>query len=186
MRRALATFLLGWFVVVGFAPSATATDGGTDPDNPPPDSCFEVNADGDLPTCTYDGSQWQRSYPSTTDGIPGGFVAFAVLAVLVGVGFTVYKVSMARDMARQTGMDPDQATAMTLLTDDGLSATYLAANLRPPSGATPARQEPGPADGAVAGRTVSERLAELESLREKGQVTQAEYDERRAAILGSL
>jgi hypothetical protein len=33
---------------------------------------------------------------------------------------------------------------------------------------------------------VTERLAELESLKEQGLVTQAEYDERRAAILGSL
>jgi hypothetical protein len=33
---------------------------------------------------------------------------------------------------------------------------------------------------------VSERLAELESLKKQGLVTQAEYDERRAAILESL
>jgi hypothetical protein len=33
---------------------------------------------------------------------------------------------------------------------------------------------------------VTQRLAERESLREQGLVTQAEYDERRAAILKSL
>ena len=72
-------------------------------------------------------------------------------------------------------MDADEATAMTLLSDDGLDATYLASNLRPGQ-----PQEGGP------GRSVTERLAELESLKQPGLVTQAEYDERRAAILGSL
>ena len=33
---------------------------------------------------------------------------------------------------------------------------------------------------------LTDRVAELDSLREQGAVTQAEYDERRAAILGSL
>jgi hypothetical protein len=109
----------------------------------------------------------------------GGFGAFGVLFVLVivvGIGITIYKVAMARDLARKSGMDEDQATAMTLLTDDGLEATYLASNLRPPGAGT----------ASTSARPVSERLAELESLHDQGLVTQAEYDERRAAILGSL
>lgn len=57
----------------------------------------------------------------------------------------------------------------------GPDATSLASNLRPGQ-----PQEGGP------GRSVTERLAELESLKQPGLVTQAEYDERRAAILGSL
>jgi hypothetical protein len=105
----------------------------------------------------------------------GTFAAFFVIAVLVGIGITVYKVSMARKMATRSGMDADEATAMTLLSDDGLDATYLASNMRPGQ-----PQEGGP------GRTVTERLAELESLKQQGLVTQAEYDERRAAILESL
>jgi hypothetical protein len=99
-----------------------------------------------------------------------------VLVGLVGLAITIYKVAMARDLARRSGMDENQATAMTLLEDDGLEATYLASNLRPqtqPSGTTPAR-------------SVTERLAELDALKAAGTVTQAEYDERRAAILGSL
>jgi len=116
-------------------------------------------------------------------GSPGGFGGFGVVFVLfalVGVGITIYKVAMARDMARKSGMDPDQATAMTLLSDDGLDATYLASNLRPP----PAPTAEAPSSAPT--RTTAERLAELSALLEQGLVTQAEYDERRAAILGSI
>jgi hypothetical protein len=109
-------------------------------------------------------------------GFGDTFAAFFVIALLVGIGITVYKVSMARKMAQRSGMDEGEATAMTLLSDDGLDATYLASNLRP----GPPSQEGGP------GRSVTERLAELESLKQQGLVTQAEYDERRAAILESL
>jgi hypothetical protein len=82
---------------------------------------------------------------------------------------------MARKMAERSGMDANEATAMTLLSDDGLDATYLASNLRPGQ-----PQEGGP------GRSVSERLTEVESLKQQGLVTQAEYDERRTAVLDSL
>jgi hypothetical protein len=113
-----------------------------------------------------------------SDGVGfGAFGVIFVLVIVVGIGITIYKVTMARDLARKSGMDEDQATAMTLLTDDGLEATYLASNLRPPGASTPA---------STSARPVSERLAELESLHDQGLVTQAEYDERRAAILGSL
>lgn len=104
------------------------------------------------------------------------FAVFFVIALVIGIGITIYKVSMARKMAERSGMDADEATAMTLLSDDGLDATYLASNLRPGQ----PQQQGGP------GRSVSERLAELESLKKQGLVTQAEYDERRAAILESL
>jgi len=116
-------------------------------------------------------------------GGSGGFGVVVVLAVLLGIGITIYKVAMARDLAEKSGMDPDQATAMTLLTDDGLEATYLASNLRPPAG--PAADPPA-AGTALPARTTAERLQELDALREQGLVTQAEYDERRAAILGSI
>ncbi len=175
MRRVVAAVLIAWAIAVAGVAPATAD---ADPANPP-DSCFEPNADGDLPTCTFDGDDWNRSYPDE-DGM-GGFAVLFVLAALASVGFTIYKVSMARDMARKAGMDPGQATAMTLLTDDGLEATYLASNLRP------SRDEHDQSTDSESGeRTVTERLAELETLRDQGLVTQGEYDQRRAAILGSL
>jgi hypothetical protein len=115
-------------------------------------------------------------------GPPDAFVGLFVLGLLVSVGIMIYKVTMARDLARKSGMDPDQATAMTLLEDDGLEATYLASNLRP---SQPGHASPPPPPPA-AERSVTDRLAELESLRAQDLVTQSEYDARRAAILDSL
>jgi hypothetical protein len=174
MRRVLATLLLGGVLVLTCAAAAWSVDG--DGATDPPDSCFEPNEQGELPTCTDTGSGWEPVYPEQDEGIPDGFVVLIVLGVIAGGAVTVYMVFLARAMARRSGMDPDQATAMTLLTDDGLEATYLASNLRP--------QPSAPAPDAS--RTVSQRLAELESLQEQGLVTRTEYDARRAAILDSL
>ena len=115
-------------------------------------------------------------------GLPSGFAAFFVLALLVGVAVTVWKVSTARRLATQSGMDPGMATQMTLLTDDGLDATYLAANLRQhPSNA------PGPGQASPSTTpTATGRLEELKTLLDRGLVTQAEYDERRKAIIDSV
>src|SRR5690349_9111930 len=78
-----------------------------DPDNPP-DMCFKTNEFGDLPTCTYADGQWQRSYEGDIGmggGGPGaGFAGFFVLALIVGIAITVWRVSTARRMARQAGM----------------------------------------------------------------------------------
>jgi hypothetical protein len=159
----------------GAAPSYAA---GGDP-GPAPDSCFEPNANGDLPTCTSDGGPWVPTYDDSSppDGVPGSFIGFVVLAMLVGGGFTIYKVTMARRLATDSGMDPGQATAMTLLNEDGLAATYLAANLRSSTPAAPA---------AAAHRSASERLAELQQLKDAGTLTEAEYAERRKAIVDSI
>lgn len=113
-------------------------------------------------------------------GPPAGFVAFAVIAVLLGIGTTVYKVSTARRMASDSGMNPDDATAMTLLSDDGFEATYLAANLR---GQVTPSASPAP---VAAPASVAERLRQLQELRDQGLVTPEEYDARRARILDSL
>ncbi|MGZ4437405.1 MAG: SHOCT domain-containing protein [Nocardioides sp.] len=112
-------------------------------------------------------------------GIPGSFGAFFVLALLIGVGVTIFKVVTARSMARRSGLDPDQATAVTLLGEDGLDATYLAANLRGP-GSTP------PSTPAPTVRSPQERLQELASLRDQGLLTPEEYDARRKLVLDSL
>lgn len=165
MRRVLAMILLGWVLVLAAAVPATATDG---PGDLPSGNCTGDGTDDDPFLCDPD--------TNSGSGVPGAFVGIFAIVVLVGVGTTIYKVGMARDMARKSGMDADQATAMTLLTDDGLEATYLASNLRPPVAASKPTSD----------RPVSERLAELKSLLDQGLVTQAEYDERRAAILGSL
>src|SRR6478752_2280466 len=104
--------------------------------------------------------------------MPGWFAVFFVLVVGFGIGSTIWRVSTARRMAEQSGMNPDDATAMTLMSDDGFEATYLASNLR---GQTPA-----------APSSAAQRLRELKALLNDGLITQAEHDERRRAIIDSL
>ena len=188
MSRRLLTLValcLG-LVALGTTPAYAEPD--------PPPKCFRTNDAGDLPTCTWDGQSWSVSYdgglsddgfgtPGMSDGfggpgIPAGFGVLFVLVLLGGGAITLWKISTARQMAQESGLDPDRATAMALLSDDGLDATYLAASLR---------SSPAPADdGPVPTRTAGDRLRELESLRDEGLVTPAEYDARRQAILDAL
>jgi Short C-terminal domain len=112
-------------------------------------------------------------------GVPGWFAGLFVLALLVGVGTTIWRVSTAQKLARRSGMDPGMATQMTLLTDDGLDATYLAANLR--GQVAPASDAP-----AAPSPTTAERLEELRSLLDRGLITQQEHDERRKGIIDSV
>jgi hypothetical protein len=114
----------------------------------------------------------------TSAGIPSGFGVLFVLVALVGVGLTIWRVSLARQMASESGMDPDRAPAMTLLSDDGLDATYLASSLRGGQ-AHQAPEAPEP-------RSVSARLQELLELRDAGLITYEEYESRRKDILDSL
>ncbi len=115
-------------------------------------------------------------------GVPGWFVAWGVFVVVVGIVVTVWRVSTAQRLAKRSGMDPGLATQMALLSDDGLDATYLAANLRGQGTPTPT----DPATPVAPRATTAERLEELLALRERGLVTQAEYDERRKAIIDSV
>lgn len=111
-------------------------------------------------------------------GPPGWFVGVFVLVLILAFGTTIWRVTTAQKLARRSGMDPGLATQMTLLSDDGLDATYLAANLRGQvSHADPPTARPG---------TTADRLEELKGLLDKGLVTQAEYDERRKAIIDSV
>lgn len=122
----------------------------------------------------------------TTD--PGGDSSFPFSAVLpivvvivIAVAVTGYRVSVARSMAQRSGLDPADATRVALLDQDGVSATYLASQLR-------REQQPGmsPLPPTPPARSTADRLRELEGLREQGLVTQAEYDARRTAILGEV
>lgn len=108
--------------------------------------------------------------------IPGWFVGLFVVFFVVGVGITVWKVSESRRMAREAGMDEDRAAAVTLLSEDGFEANYLASALRSGNAATPDPDEP---DAAT-------RLATIEELRRQGLITEEEYSERRAAIIESI
>jgi len=118
-------------------------------------------------------------------GIPGWFVAWGVLVVVVGVVVTIWRVSTAQKLAKRSGMDPGLATQMTLLSDDGLDATYLAASLR--GQVSPPTEPNAPTTPPTqVSRTIAARLEELTGLLERGLLTQAEYDERRKAIIDSV
>jgi hypothetical protein len=111
--------------------------------------------------------------------MPADFGAIFVLFIVLAIGMTVVKVSMARSMARRSGLSEGEATAITLLDEEGLSATYLASNLRPQAPAAPSVVPGAP-------RLVADRLDELKGLLEAGHITQAEHDARRQAILDSI
>lgn len=113
-------------------------------------------------------------------GPPGWFVGVFVLVLIIGFGSTIWRVTTAQKLARRSGMDEGMATQMTLLSDDGLEATYLAANLR--------GKEPSPTEAQAAATRAStaERLEELRTLLDRGLITQQEHDERRKAIIDSV
>lgn len=160
----------------------------------PPAKCFQVNDDLQPATCTYTGGRWIVSYDDPAGGggggdAGGGFAALFVIVLLAGIAFTVWKVSTARRMARQSGMSEGDATAMTLLTDGGFEATYLASNLRPPPAPTPpAPPAPHAPSEPPAGRErpTVERLRELDDLLAAGAITETEHTAARARILGDL
>jgi hypothetical protein len=112
--------------------------------------------------------------------MPPEFAFFFVLVVALGVGSTIWKVSTARRMARESGMNEGDATAMALLTDDGFEATYLASNLRP----QPSPPQSDPASTPAPSSEV--RLRELKNLLDQELISQAEHDARRQAIIDSL
>jgi hypothetical protein len=104
------------------------------------------------------------------------FLGLFVVAVLLGVATTVWRVRLARRMAMDVGLDPDQATAVTMLSGSGAEAAYLAATLRDAKGSRAAADD----------RPAEDRLRELQRLRDQGLVTEAEYAARRTAIVESL
>lgn len=112
---------------------------------------------------------------AAADGSGASSVAVVVgLVVLAGgLGVSWYRVSVARRSAREAGLDPNAATRRALTGKD-----VPEPDLPPPPAA------PGPDDSLTG--DVGERLVRLRSLLDEGLLTQAEYDERRRAIIDSL
>src|SRR3954447_7413194 len=126
-----------------------------------------IDHNGEPPTCTKVNGSWVASWPDdSTAGFGGGFAFLVVLALVAAVGITIWKVSTAQKLARQSGMDPSLATQMTLLSDDGLDATYLAASLRRPPvvPVAPVPESPSTAAQERPQSSAAERLTELKSL----------------------
>jgi hypothetical protein len=141
-----------------------------------------TSADGSPVTCIDNGDGTYSPVSGSNDdggGVPGWFIGAGILVVLLGIGGAAWRVSTARQMATDAGMDPDTATKMALFTNNGLDATYLAASLKQPAHESEPATSPSK-PGA------SDRLTELKSLLDGGQITQAEYDERRQAIINDV
>jgi hypothetical protein len=117
--------------------------------------------------------------PDSGGGIPGWFIALFVLVGVLAVAGSIWRISVARKMARDAGLDPDTATAVTMLSRDGVDAAYLASTL-----AAHSRQQP--AQPAPPAKSAEQRLQELRALRDKGLVTDDEYEAQRQKILGSI
>lgn len=141
----------------------------------PPEECFQLDDSGRPVTCTQqpDGS-WT---PETVSMGPNPFELAAVgfgLVLLLGIAGTAWRMRTARSMARSAGLDEDSAARMALVSEDGLTATYLASSMR------------GSSQAAPTPRDVATRLRELDRLRSEGLVTEDEHASRRAAILDDL
>lgn len=151
-----------------------ALEDGGDFDNVPEDCvAWTENGDGTI-TCTEHSDLMGGPGMGSDAGIPAFFGLFFVLVLVAGIGATMWRVSTARRMARDSGMNVGDATAMALMDEDGLSATYLASNLRQHPATEPAGSGRAPA---------AARLRELAELLEQGLITQAEHDARRARII---
>lgn len=156
----------------------------------PPNWCFKQNAQGELPTCSYYGGEWHRSYEgggltgfgeSGDGGFGGLFALVLIVGIVLAVGTAIWRVSTARDLARRSGLDEGDATRMALFTEGGLETTYLASAMRqrdePPVAPAAAREDRG---------DVAERLRRLDRLREEELVSTEEWQARRQAILDEL
>lgn len=111
-------------------------------------------------------------------GIPGWFIAFFVLAAILGIGTFVWRISVTRKMAEDAGLDPNTATAVSLLSDDGVGATYLASTLASSRQHVPQPTQPS--------KSTEDRLQELQALKDKGLVSAEEYEAQRQKIVGSI
>ncbi|WP_193664937.1 SHOCT domain-containing protein [Nocardioides kribbensis] len=157
-----------------------------------PDKCARMNAEGQLPTCTRSDGGWVATYPDSpftesggASGAAGLVAALVVLGLVAGLVAALWRVSVARRMARESGMSERDASLMALGSDDGLEATYLAASLRgsaPAGPAGPAAAVPPASDPP----SVAARLRTLLDLREQGLITDEEYDARRRVVLDDL
>jgi hypothetical protein len=112
-------------------------------------------------------------------GIPGWFIAIAVLMVIVGIGSFIWRISVARKLAEDAGLDPNTATSVAMLSKDGVDAAYLASTLA-------SRSRAQPPHTTQAAKTAEQRLQELHALRDKGLVSNDEYEAQRQKILGSI
>lgn len=110
------------------------------------------------------------------------FAAVFVSSFGIGIWSTIARARAARRMAARAGLNPQDAAATAMFTADGLDATYLVSATRP----TYAAGSPAPQVSPTAGKTVEERLRELEELKTDGLISNDEYATQHKAIVSSI
>jgi hypothetical protein len=104
---------------------------------------------------------------SDAPGVPTFFIAVAVVMavfLLIGIGLSIWHASVLR----KGGLNP-------LIAEEQLKV-QLAKNLR--NAAAPASRQPA--------KTIEQRLAELDDLRERGVITAEELAAGRAKVIGGV
>jgi hypothetical protein len=117
-----------------------------------------------------------RTIYDDNSGFPGAglFIGIFLIAALIAIGMAVYRVSTARRIAQENGLDPDMATRVAFLNDNAVTATYLASNIKRTQAAPPP---------AAPVRSVKARLVELQQLHDAGDITDEELAEGRKHII---
>lgn len=108
--------------------------------------------------------------PEGGPGIPGWFIAIAVIVVIVGVGGSIWRFSVLR----RGGLNPFVAREQL---EARLNQTLTTPPLPPPPTAPAPPPPPAPA------RSIEQRLAELGDLHARGVITDDELAAGRAAII---
>jgi hypothetical protein len=115
---------------------------------------------------------WMMAAAAGGSGASTAAVAIGLVVLAGGLGVSWYRVSADRRAARAAGLDPNTATRRALTGKD----------IPEPDRTPPPRR--GPADPSAG--NAAARLTELRSLLDQGLLSQAEYDERRRAIIDSI
>lgn len=98
------------------------------------------------------------------------FVFFAAFAVAIVIA--VFKFVKTREMAMHKGASGAEATAVALSGDVGTAAAFV--------------KQPAPGEPATVGRSLDDRIAAVNDLRERGLITPAQADARVAEILAEI
>ena len=147
----------------------------TDEGGMPPDECFQLDDTGQPMTCTQqpDGS-WTPE--PVSDGPDPLALAASGSCSCCCSGWSGRPGGCGRPGRWPGPRASTRASAgrMALVSEDGLTATYLASSMR------------GPTSAAPVVRDTATRLRELDRLRSEGLVTEGEHASRRAAILAEI
>jgi hypothetical protein len=120
--------------------------------------------------------------PTPADqGIPGWFIAFAFFVVVIGIGTTIWKYSVAKQGAQKLGLDESTAAQMAFLDPN---ATAVAGQLGAAAIARMKEQEGK--DLTDNSRDLNDRLADLDEAHANGRVSDDEYQQIRKRLLDTF